>query len=71
MTTQSLHALEDTKCVQCRQEIAEGDPVYNIMLDFYENDDIRFAICCSMKCVEHTIEDHGAELELHSRHAGR
>lgn len=71
MLQPSLQAEFDTKCDKCREKIIGGHEVFHIMLDFHKNDDIWFATCCSKKCVEHAIEDHGSELELYSRHAGR
>lgn len=71
MLQPSLHSSEDFRCDQCRQKFPSGHKVFHIMLDFYKSGEPVFAQCCSKKCVDHAIEDHGSELELYSRHAGR
>ena len=58
----SLVALEDHKCFMCRRKIQEGQKVYNILMDFRENGEPIFSACCSSKCVNHAIDDHGNEI---------
>ena len=59
---QPFLAVENARCHKCDKKLFVGDKIHVILLDFATNGNPIFDICCSNKCVNHAIDDHGNEV---------
>lgn len=59
----STRSLEGCDCQICHSPIMPGEHVIHLCLDPFANGGPEFVTCCSARCRDHAIKDHGTEIQ--------